>query len=574
MTSSDRSSVSVTISTSPLYLTRWCVPKPSRSTSPALRAASSAASNSSAKIGYSFRKIRYSCDGTRGGARCMRPQHSDGNLVQAVSPTKTQQVGRVLSDPGLLIHVNYVGVNLRAFRADPGFDANGAGVAFGVEHGAAPTHSREDAFPYRGRVLADATAEDDGVGAAEHVEVGTDVLAYPIAEHLEREGGAVIAARLGVEEFSHVPGDPGDAEEARTFVEPSLDLLGVHVLPAREKPDERGIHVPRTCPHHQSFERGETHRGVDRAAAGDGRGRATVSELQRDQPGVPDGGGGEGSVTLDHTSVGRAVEPEAPNAVLLGHLFGDRIEGGTLRHRAVERRVEDGHHRYVRVGRLGGGQDRLERRPVVERRKLGKVFYSGDDPAVDQGGPGEVVSTMDDPVPEGFRRRETRGGQPVEDDQDRCLMVGRGGRLLGDIILRAEGQGRVLITYPLHEARGYRAGGAGHLDELELERRAPAVDGEDSQGLDLGVRDFAADDGHHDRNVPYLPGGYIVRVRFQNDHVTELAFHEGPFVVLLERQVGSIERHRKQGLLDRDRLPGTEDLAPARQAADRCADRK
>src|SRR5919112_1940039 len=258
MTSSDRSSVSVTISTSPLYLTRWCVPKPSRSTSPALRAASSAASNSSAKIGYSFRKIRYSCDGTRGGARCMRPQHSDGNLVQAVSPTKTQQVGRVLSDPGLLIHVNYVGVNLRAFRADPGFDANGAGVAFGVEHEAAPIHSREDAFPYQGRVLADATAEDDGVG---------------------------------VEEFSHVPGDPRDAEEARTFVEPSLDLLGVHVLPAREKPDERGIHVPRTCPHHQSFERGETHRGVDRAAAGDGRGRATVSELQRDQPGVPDGGG-------------------------------------------------------------------------------------------------------------------------------------------------------------------------------------------------------------------------------------------------------------------------------------------
>src|SRR5215204_3314039 len=35
----------------------------------------------------------------------------------------------------------------------------------------------------------------------------------------------------------------------------------------------------------------------------------------------------------------------------------------------------------------------------------------------------------------------------------------------------------MLITYPLHESPGYRLGRAADLDQLELERRASAVDG-------------------------------------------------------------------------------------------------
>src|SRR5829696_6799948 len=180
----------------------------------------------------------------------------------------------------------------------------------------------------------------------------------------------------------------------------------------------------------------------------------------------------------------------------------------------------------------------------MERRKLAQVLYDGHDPSIDQGRPGKVATAVGDPVPEGFGRCETCGGQSVEDDQDRRFVVRRGGLLVEDTILRAHLQGRVPIPYPLHQAGSYRVSGAIHLDELELERGAPAVDGEDPQMLDLGVRNSAADDGHRHRNVPYLPGCYLVWVRFQHNHVTELAFYKGPFTVLLERQVGSIERHR------------------------------
>src|SRR5215217_1188416 len=174
----------------------------------------------------------------------MRPQQPEGTSAQAVTLANRQQVGRVLCDPGLLVHAYDVGVYLRVIPADPGLDADGAGVAFGVEHEAAPAHTSEDAFPYQRRVLADAAAEDDGVSAVEYVEVCTDVLTYPVAEHRQREGSTVLTACLGLEEFSHVPGDSGDAEEARTFVEPPLDLLGVHALPPCEEPDERRVHAP------------------------------------------------------------------------------------------------------------------------------------------------------------------------------------------------------------------------------------------------------------------------------------------------------------------------------------------
>src|SRR5215212_6200882 len=49
----------------------------------------------------------------------------------------------------------------------------------------------------------------------------------------------------------------------------------------------------------------------------------------------------------------------------------------------------------------------------------------------------------------------------------------------------------MLITYPLHESPGYRLGRAADLDQLELERRASAVDGKNPQSLDRRVRDFA-----------------------------------------------------------------------------------
>jgi hypothetical protein len=234
------------------------------------------------------------------------------------------------------------------------------------------------------------------------------------------------------------------------------------------------------------------------------------------------------------------VEPVAPDAVSLGQLSGKRIQRGALRHRAVERRIEDGHHGDGRICRPQGGFDRRERRTVVEGSQLAEILYVGHDVLVDQGGAGEAVSAVDNPVPKGLRRSEPRRDHLVEDDREGRLMVGRGDLLFEEAALRAQRQGRVLVPYALHEPPGKGSGCAVYLDQLELERRAPTVDGENPHRSERGIRNFAADDGHRNRDILYLFRRDLVGIAFQHDRVPQLAFGKGSFPILLESQVSGV----------------------------------
>ena len=73
--------------------------------------------------------------------------------------------------------------------------------------------------------LADAAAEDDGVDASEHGDVGADVLAHPVAEHLDRVVRPGMAFRLFREQRRHVAAAARDAEKAGAVVEDVVEFI-------------------------------------------------------------------------------------------------------------------------------------------------------------------------------------------------------------------------------------------------------------------------------------------------------------------------------------------------------------
>ena len=91
------------------------------------------------------------------------------------------------------------------------------------------------------------------------------------------------------------------------------------------------------------------------------------------------------------------VEPVAADAPLVAPARRQRVGRRLLRHRAVERRVEDRDVRDVRQ-RLHRVVDRGERLPLVERRQVGDLLERGPDLVVDDDRLAEARAAVHDAV--------------------------------------------------------------------------------------------------------------------------------------------------------------------------------
>src|SRR5579885_1027041 len=84
---------------------------------------------------------------------------------------------------------NYPDFHFGVGGADAGFAPAAGAVGFAVDRDAAVVEPFANALAGKVGMLADAGAEDDRVGPAQHRQVGADVLAHPVTEQLDRQSG-------------------------------------------------------------------------------------------------------------------------------------------------------------------------------------------------------------------------------------------------------------------------------------------------------------------------------------------------------------------------------------------------
>ena len=178
---------------------------------------------------------------------------------------------------------NHPHVNFGIRGADAAFARVGGTVARGVEGDAKDAQARADSLADRIGMLADSAAEDDRVGASQHRQIRSDILARAVAKDVygqaarwsPRAAAASISRRS--EEIPETPNKPDlvfKSSSTASAESPSR---------AARKADDRGIDVTRAGDHHQSLKRRQTHRGVHRASLGDRGNRASRAELKRNQ---------------------------------------------------------------------------------------------------------------------------------------------------------------------------------------------------------------------------------------------------------------------------------------------------
>jgi hypothetical protein len=240
---------------------------------------------------------------------------------------------------------------------------------------------------------------------------------------------------------------------------------------------DRRVQVAAAGAHDQALQRGQAHRGVDAAAAGD-RGRAgPVAQVQGDQVELA----GRAAQVLGRLAadvgMGGAVEAVAADAQLAGKVGGQGVAVGAGWHRLVEGGVEHGHLRGL--GEAGHGDPDAEQvGRVVQRGQGGLVGDGLDGGVVDQGRGGEPVAAVDHPVADAGQvgDRPAGGLERLEEPVEAVGVVGHpflDHQRVG--VAGPVGQLRPGLPDPLDQPRGQHLLGV-HLEQLVLDGRRPGVD--------------------------------------------------------------------------------------------------
>ena len=155
-------------------------------------------------------------------------------------------------------------------------------VARGFEQDAEPVEAGAGAARTTALCSPMPPVNTSGVAAAEHGEVGADVLLDAVGEHVQRQPAASspASARAMTSRMSDAPHRPcRPLARLRSSSTPRCGAAGRR----GDVGDDRGVDVARPGAHDQPLERRQAHRGVDAATAGDGGHRRPVAEVGDDQ---------------------------------------------------------------------------------------------------------------------------------------------------------------------------------------------------------------------------------------------------------------------------------------------------
>ena len=129
-----------------------------------------------------------------------------------------------------------------------------------------------------GGVFADASGKDQHVQPAQHGIVGADIFAQPIGKNLGGQHGLAVPGVGRGGDLAGITGQPREPFQAALAVEQVIDLVGRKPL-AHEVGDDGRVDVAGAGNHHQAFQGGEAHAGVDGAAVIDGADRGPFSQV-------------------------------------------------------------------------------------------------------------------------------------------------------------------------------------------------------------------------------------------------------------------------------------------------------
>ncbi len=163
--------------------------------------------------------------------------------------------------------------------------------------------------------------------------------------------------------------------------------------------DDRRVDITGTGTHHQAFQRGQTHRGINAFAVTDGRDGAAVAQVAGDDVYFFYRLVQHFCCFLRHVEVAGAMRAVAANAVLFVQFVRQGVEVGLFRHGLMERGIKYG---YVLLFQLREGfqrfsdTDQVSR--VMQRCKRGRVFDALDNGVINNYGTGVFFATVHDAV--------------------------------------------------------------------------------------------------------------------------------------------------------------------------------
>ncbi len=242
-------------------------------------------------------------------------------------------------------------------------------------------------------------------------------------------------------------------------VKSSVICASVSPRAFREELVQRRIDVPGAGAHHEALERRQPHAGVDALAAAHGGRAAAVAEVRGHELELRERASQAPGGLLGHVAVARSMKAVTPQFVLLVELVRYRVQEGAAWQGLVKRRIEHRHLQHARK-RAPRRRDAQQVGGIVQRRQRGAVADRLHGRVVDHHALGEGLAAVYYPV--------TDGGDPG-------VIAKLCEHLLERFRVAAAAQ---TFSQPVADDRA-----CFRLDQRELQRRAAAVDDEDSRHL-------------------------------------------------------------------------------------------
>ena len=252
-------------------------------------------------------------------------------------------------------------------------------------------------------VFANAAREDDGVDARESHGEAADFAGEAVAEHIESDLCLLVAFACSLRQSAHVVRKTGETEQAGFLVHEVVKLVDGAVFFAvllRDVEEDGRVEATGARAHDKTFERSETHCGIDALAVQNSGAAGAVAEVSRDEAGFFGLGAEHLASFGSHEAVACAVGAVTADAVLFIELVRNTVEVSLLRHRLVESRIEHGNLREAREELRGAFHAGCVCR-FVERRKKRDAADVVDDFRRDAFAL-DVLTAMHDAVADGF----------------------------------------------------------------------------------------------------------------------------------------------------------------------------
>src|SRR5712692_2470214 len=129
------------------------------------------------------------------------------------------------------------------------------------------------------RVFADPCGEYESINPAQHGNHGTNSRSQAVDINIKRQFCAFMAVLTGGKNFPHIAGNSRYPEQPRFLIEDLVKLLAGELSLSHQVGKNARIHGARPGAHHETLQRGKTHRCVDASTLENRRQRTAIPQM-------------------------------------------------------------------------------------------------------------------------------------------------------------------------------------------------------------------------------------------------------------------------------------------------------